>query len=96
MKHYKMVNRSGALSLSLNEVSSNWPLIRYIINVDEYEDTYKNYVSEFVENVFNSSEMQSIYNDYYQLLKDYAYAEERSYSFLSSDSDFDSAVQTLD
>lgn len=29
------------------------------------------------------------------LLKDYAYAENRSYSFLESDSDFDSAVQTL-
>ena len=87
--------QGGSLSLSLFEVSGNWPLIRYIIDIKNYEDIYRAYVKEFVEDVFIPSEMLVIYQNYYNLLKDYAYAEERGYSFLSNDWDFDQAVDYL-
>lgn len=87
--------QQGSLSLSLFKVSSNWPLIRYTIDIENYEETYQTYVNNFVEDVFIPSEMQVIYNDYYNLLKDYAYAEEPGYSFLSRDLDFDQAVDFL-
>ncbi|NQV36473.1 MAG: CotH kinase family protein [Candidatus Marinimicrobia bacterium] len=87
--------QGGALSLSLNEVGSIWPLIKYLMDVEEYEQIYKTYVLQFIEEVFNPSNLQSVYDNYYQLLKDYAYAEQSGYSFLSSESDFDQAVETL-
>ncbi|WP_372755560.1 CotH kinase family protein [Labilibaculum sp.] len=87
--------QSSALSFSMNEVSSSWPLIKYLINIDEYEEIYEGYLYQFVNEVFASSEMSTTYSSYYNLLKDYAYAEESGYTYLESDSDFDSAVSTL-
>jgi spore coat protein CotH len=87
--------QSGCLSLSLSEVSSSWPLIKYLIDISEYEDAYQTYMLEFVEDVFEPSRMSAIYTEYYNLLKEYAYAELSGYSFLSSDSEFDSSVEYL-
>lgn len=85
----------NALSLSLSEVGNNWPLIRYLMDVNEYEDLYKAYTHKFIEEVFVPSDMQATYSAYYELLKDYAYAEESGYSYISYDSEFDQAVSTL-
>lgn len=87
--------QSSALSFSMSEVSSSWPLIKYLMNVDEYEEIYEGYLAQFVDEVFASDEMSTTYSSYYTLLKDYAYAEESGYTYLESDSDFDSAVSTL-
>lgn len=87
--------QGGAVSLSLDEVGNNWPLIRYIIDVPEYEGIYKQYVSDFTNNVFTVNELNSLYDTYYALLKDYAYAEVSGYTFLQSNSDFDRAINEL-
>ncbi len=87
--------QSGALSLSLNEVGNSWPLIRYLINQPEYKLKYQTYLQKFIDEVFIPSEITSIYSNYYQLIKDYAYAEESGYSFIRSDAEFDQAVETL-
>ena len=50
---------------------------------------------QFVDEVFVTSEMVSIYAYYYDLLKEYAYAEENGYTFIYYDSQFDNAVETL-
>lgn len=83
------------LSLSLSEVGSDWPLISYLIDQDDYTGEYENYLQEFIDDVFVVSDMQDTYSSYYDLLKDYAYAEESGYTFLESDSDFDYAVSKL-
>lgn len=85
----------GALSLSLNEVSSSWPLISYLIDDEEYKQIYDDYLLQFINEVFIPSELSNTYTTYYNLIKDYAYAEESGYSFLGSNSSFDSAVETL-
>ena len=85
----------GALSFSMSEVSSSWPLIKYIIAQPEYEENYKAYLQQFIDEVFVPGDMINTYSTYYELLKDYAYAEESGYTFIYSDSQFDSAVQTL-
>lgn len=87
--------QGGALSLSLSEVGSNWPLIRYIIDQPEYEQVYKNYLQQFMDEVFVPADMINTYSTYYNLLKDYAYAEESGYTFLRNDAEFDQAVETL-
>jgi len=85
----------GALSLPLSEVGSNWPLIRYLMDIDNYEEQYKAYALKFIDEVFIPSDMVTIYADYYELLKDYAYAEESGYTYINYDSQFDQAVETL-
>lgn len=85
----------NALSLSLSEVGNDWPLIRYLMDVDEYEQIYKDYTLQFINEVFIPSDMITTYEGYYQLLKEYAYAEESGYTFINNDSDFDQAVEAL-
>ena len=85
----------GALSLSMSEVGSDWPLINYIIAQQEYEESYKAYLQRFIDDVFNPTTMINTYSAYYDLLKEYAYAEEPGYTFINSNSEFDSAVEML-
>jgi len=85
----------GSLSFLMNEVGSNWPLISYLIDQPEYEATYEVYLQKFVDEVFIPSDMISTYSTYYDLIKEYAYAEESGYSFIRSDAEFDQAVETL-
>ncbi len=85
----------SCLSLSLSGADSDWPLIKYLTDQDEYEEKYETYLQQFIDEVFIPADMISTYSTYYDLLKDYAYAEESGYTFLESDNDFDSAVSTL-
>ncbi len=87
--------QGGALSLSLGEVGSNWPLIHYLINVDEYQQIYKDYLLEFTEGVFAPEKMTALYSEYFDLLQDYAYAESSPYTFIRSDAYFDAAIEEL-
>ncbi|WP_430931881.1 CotH kinase family protein [Saccharicrinis sp. 156] len=87
--------RSGTLSFSMSEVSSSWPLIRYLINQDDYKQTYEGYLQQFIDEVFVPADMINTYSTYYDLIKDYAYAEESGYTYIYSDAYFDSAVSTL-
>ncbi len=80
---------------AMSRVSSSWPLISYLYDIAEYEALYKSYLKEFVDEVFVVAQMQALYTEYYDLLKDYAYAEESGRTFISPDSEFDSAVSTL-
>jgi spore coat protein CotH len=74
--------QGGAVSLSMSEVGSNWPLIRYIMDVDEYYDLYQNYVGAFTNVVFNISKVTSTIGEYESFLE--SYANQESYSFESS------------
>lgn len=87
--------QSGALGISLSSVSSSWPLISYLDDIDEYKEIYKAYLQQFIDEVFIPSDMISTYTSYYNLLKEYAYAEKSGYTYIYSDSYFDSAVSTL-
>jgi len=87
--------QGGALSLSLGEVGSNWPLIRYLMNDSEYQQIYKDYLLEFSEGVFAPEKMITLYGDYEALLKEYAYAENSPYTFIRSDAYFDAAIEEL-
>lgn len=79
---------------ALSSVGSSWPLISYIIAQPEYLAAYKQHLVDFIA-VFNTTDMQALYSQYYTLLKNSAYAEQSGYTFLSRTSDFDSAISTL-
>ena len=86
---------STPLSLSLNEVEENWPLIRYLIDQPEYKTKYESYLQKCIDEVFIPSEMIMKYSNCDQLIKEYAYAEKSGYSFILNDAEFDQAVSTL-
>lgn len=95
LQHGKM---GGSLSLSLNEVDNNWPLIRYIIDDEEWAATYKTYLSDFTEHVFTPKKMTAVYNKYQKLLSAHVIGdngEQKQYSFLRNDSEFYEAVDFL-
>lgn len=70
----------GAVSLSMSEIGSNWPIMSYIIAIDEYETTYKNYLNDFTQQVFEPTKMSALYSDYEALIQEYAIQETTSFS----------------
>lgn len=82
----------GALSLGLDEVTDQWPLIYYLINDSEYKAVYDNYLKQFTEEVFTEEKMIESYNNYFDIIKDYAYQEEEASQSRQS---FDSSVEEI-
>ncbi|MFT6629126.1 MAG: spore coat protein H [Flavobacteriales bacterium] len=74
------------LSLTVDEVGDDWPIIRYILDVDSYNARYIELMQEFVANHFNEAQMVETYDAYEALISDIA---------LSEDPDFTSAVEQL-
>ncbi|MGL1890505.1 MAG: CotH kinase family protein [Spirochaetaceae bacterium] len=64
--------KQGLTTLSLNEVSEDWPLINYILDNKEYKAIYNKYLDQFTSEVFTTNKMTAIYNKYYDLLKEYS------------------------
>ncbi len=90
--------QGGAISISCNEVSSNWPLISYLLDDDVYQEKYKNYLSGVISSAFEPSKMISKYQNFANTIREYAVGtsgEQSGYTFLEADGDFDSAVSYL-
>lgn len=87
--------RSDALSLSLDEVTEKWPLIRYLIDDPVYLAQYETYLSDVIETVFVPEEMAATYAYYHDLISESALAETEEATMLSSKSAFKNSVQEL-
>lgn len=81
----------GPLSLSLSEVGDSWPLINYILKIESYKLKYNGYLNGFVTNVFETSAMTKVYNDYRSLLKTYAEKETNAF-----DSNVDGLIEHVE
>lgn len=89
------VGGHSPLSISLSEVTNQWPLINYLINVDEYKAEYNAYLKEFVNGVFEPSKMIDTYSNTYNLIKSAVYDEESGYTFLTTKLEFEEGVEEL-
>ena len=92
-------NGREPLPLSMDIVSSDWPLIRYLINISEYEQLYNNYLSETINGAFDPSEIKATYQYYHNLIEDFVIgseAEQTGYTFLKSSSDFTNSLNDLE
>ncbi|WP_159023291.1 CotH kinase family protein [Formosa sp. L2A11] len=89
-------NGQGAVSIDFSDVSSSsWPLIGYLYADETYKAQYDEYVQETIDDYFSVSKMQSKYATYSSLIEPYATTEMDGYTFLSSSSDFQTAVSQL-
>lgn len=83
------------LSLSMTEVTGEWPLIRYLMDQPEYEEIYKTYLQSVIDDAFESSKMKELYQYYHNLIYDYVIGSDREqpgYTFLRNLSEFTDAL----
>lgn len=63
--------RERALSLSMNEVSSGWPLIRNLLNDPIYAAMYKAHLQTFNTGAFNTTTLGAMFDRYTALISPY-------------------------
>tara|TARA_R110000868_G_scaffold189293_3_gene432182 strand:+ start:2962 stop:4410 length:1449 start_codon:yes stop_codon:yes gene_type:complete len=89
-------NREGSLALDFSDLSvTEWPLIGYMYEDATYRAQYDAFVQDVVDNAFNVNDMQEKYASYGTLVEPYASLEVSGYTFLSSSSDFQAAINQL-
>ena len=79
------------LSLSMNEVSSSWPLLRYTADDAVYYQKYKDYIKTFKNNVFTQAAMDVLIDKYYAMITPYAIGangEQVGYTYLVNSASF--------
>lgn len=86
------------LSMSMSEVSSSWPLIRYLMNDAVYVAQYKQHLSDF-QTTFTSDYVGGLVDTYHALIAPYVIGpesvEEGKYTQLNSTAAFTSEPQTI-
>ncbi|MDF4203012.1 CotH kinase family protein [Maribacter sp. SA7] len=88
--------QQGAVALDFSDVNaSEWPLLSYIYNDEEYQAKYDAYVQEVIEGPFNETTIQALYTTYSTLVEPYATSENEGYTFLNSSADFQNAINEL-
>jgi spore coat protein H len=92
------VGPQTGLSLTMNEVTNTWPLIRYLVDDPEYFQLYKNYLKEFTRSVFTVANINPIIDSYNNLISQYAIGtdgEKVNYTHLINSASFTSATPAL-
>lgn len=90
--------QGGAVAISLDDVGSDWPLIRYLIDEPAYKNYYLNFIDDVINNAFEPSKMKDLYTYYESLLEPYTVGSEGEidgYSFVFNATEFYDAIQTL-
>lgn len=84
-----------ALSLSMNEVSSAWPLIRYLADDSVYYNRYKKNLKDFNLQILSGNKINTLIDKFYTMLKPYATAEQPGYTYLQGIAAFEGAPDGL-
>ncbi|MCU0632675.1 MAG: CotH kinase family protein [Methanolinea sp.] len=88
----------STLSLGLDEVGDNWPLIRYLADDPVYFAQYQGYLEMVATTSFEPSKMEETYRCYHSLIEPYVtgpYGEQSGYTHLKSPDAFDTALDDL-
>lgn len=86
------------LSLSMNEVTNDWPLIRNIIDDPVYLSVYKQNLKSFNNNVFTVSVVENLINKYQNLIFPFVIGpdgEQPGYTYLTGSTSFTNAAAEL-
>ena len=63
------------MSLDLESVGSDWPLIRYLMDDPVYHEIYVQYVEETINSAFEPAKMTAAYQTLYDLIAPYVVGE---------------------
>lgn len=86
------------VTLALDQVGNEWPLIRYLANDSIYFQKYKRYVKEFTANSFTPKKMNALFEKYFKLVQPYAIGsepEQKGYSNLTSSQAYQEELDNL-
>jgi spore coat protein H len=86
------------VSLKMENVGKNWPLIKAIVEDDIYFAKYKQYVREFTENVFTTEKMNALFEKNHKLISPFVIGKEKEqkpYSHLNNLNDFKNELEVL-
>lgn len=89
-----LVSNNRCLTLGASEVTSQWPLIRYLLDDADYAAQYRLNVHDFATNYFNATRMVPIYEAQSALIQEAVLSEGTGYTFTSS-STFTAAILRL-
>ncbi|MBN2533331.1 MAG: CotH kinase family protein [Spirochaetales bacterium] len=83
-------------SLSLDEITTQWPLIRYLMDDPVYRDFYHQEMRIAMDGCFNESAVRNRIQQYANLIRSYVESESSTYSYLTNGvGQFDQAVNEL-
>jgi hypothetical protein len=82
-------------SLSQDEVSEQWPLIRYLMDDEVYYVQYVEAVDEFATNVLAPETTTAKIQELAEMIKPFATVEQEGYTYLESAEAFDTFVDAL-
>ncbi len=88
----------GGLSLDLESVGNDWPLIRYLMDDPVYHDLYVTCVEETINGAFEPAKMTATYQALNSLIAPYVVGEngeQPGYTHLNSSGEFEAALTTL-
>jgi len=91
-------NSQSSSSLSLSEVSNQWPLISYLIEDEYYYQMYLDFMNEFVSGVFSVDYAEGLCREAHDLIESYVVGnngEQEGDTFLNRSQDFYDALDDL-
>jgi len=95
----RAMNNSSAYTISLSTTTSGWPLIRYLMDDPVYNNLYRQYMREFIDEVFTPVKMNELFTRYHTMITPYVVGpdamEQGKYTHLAGSSSFTSALETL-
>lgn len=86
------------LSLSMNEVTASWPLIKYIASDQVYFAKYKTCLKWFKDSIFTTAVINAMLDKNYNLISPYAIGtngEQSGYTYLTGSASFTNALTEL-
>ena len=84
-----------AAPLDLENISEEWPLIRFLMDDEVYHATYVDYVIETASDPFAPEKMIAIYETLHELITPSVMAEEEGYTMLLSKEEFEDSLADL-
>jgi len=93
-----MESRGRGLSISLSDVSVDWPLIRFLMDQPDYQKMYKEAMKLFILNTFNPNSMNNRIDRYKTMITPFVigeYGEQKEYTFIDSSDEFYNSIDQL-
>ncbi|MCP4680036.1 MAG: hypothetical protein GY854_32005 [Deltaproteobacteria bacterium] len=88
----------NAGSVMLDEITDEWPMIRYLLDDDEYRQTYKDELEAVLEGSFAIDKVHAKMQAYHDLIAPYVTGpesvEESPYTFLKNSEEFNTSLTT--
>ncbi len=88
----------GSVSFSMENVTDRWPLIRYLMDDQEYHALYVQILKRVAETSFDPEKLEEICDQYHDIIASSVIGpdgEREGYTYLTNESDFDAAFEEM-